>query len=116
MRGGRQCVGDSRRATSHPRVLNGAMEEESILPKRSAERSSVVVARELSSLARLIKVVGSLEVSVPVILEDRAVELIRSCLAHHHRLTSHDAAIFSRKSVGQDPVFLNAVQSKRLAG
>src|SRR5213594_1691443 len=115
MRGGRQRVGDVCRAAPDPRVFDGPVEEESIPPERPAECSAVVVARKFSARARIIKVVGRFEVAIPVIPKGRAVELIRPGLAHHHGLTSHDAAIFSRKGVGQDAVFLNAIESERLA-
>jgi hypothetical protein len=70
----------------------------------------------LSARAGLVKVVGRFEVSVPVILKQRAVKLICPGFAHHHGLTSHDAAIFGGKGVGQDAIFLNAVEPERLAG
>src|SRR5919197_6653436 len=116
MRGGRQRGGDVCRAAPDPRVFDGPVEEESIPPERPAECSAIVVARKFGARARLVEVVGRFEVAVPVIPKGRAVELIRPGLADHHGLTSHDAAIFSRKGVGQDAVFLNAIESERLAG
>src|SRR6266480_7629854 len=116
MRSRRQREGGGCRAAPDPCVFDGPMEKESILPERPAEGSAIVVLRKLSALVRVVKVVGRFEVTVPVILKDRAVELIGPGLAHHHGLTSHDAAVFGRKGVGQDAVFLNAVESERLAG
>src|SRR5258706_9338637 len=81
MRGRRQREGGGCRAAPDPCVFDGPVEKESILPERPAEGSAIVVLRKLSALGRVVKVVGRCKAAVPVILKDRAVELIGPGLA-----------------------------------
>ncbi len=56
------------------------------------------------------------ESRISQVLEDIAVELIRSALAHGHDLAAHGQTVFSLERAGHSLILLDSVQPQRIAG